>query len=277
MIQSLLQYTLPILLASFGGLVSDLAGTLNIALESLILLGAFVTYVVSIHAQSPLAGIMAGSLASGAVVLVFYTLALKGRANIFVTGLGLNLLIPGAVATASSLMYGTRGVLRFDNFPLQPTVLSVPLPLLFSYAMLACIWYLISASSAGLRIRAMGLHPHVAQIRGVSPFRTRIAALVISGLACGAAGGLLVLSLRAYVPNVSAGRGWIALAAIYLGKRRPWGVLAATVLFGAAELAANIAQGMFALPSPLFMALPYVAAVTALIIQGLISHRKKPS
>ncbi len=274
MIGGLLHYTLPILLAAFGGLASDLAGTLNIALESLILAGAFTTYIVSIYTQSTLIGIMSGAVVSALIVLVMYSIALKGEANIFVTGLGLNLLIPGIIATVSSLLYGTRGVLRSEAFPRQVSP-AVHIPMIFALAVLLLIWYLISATPLGLRIRSMGLQPHVAQIRGVSPFRTRITALVISGFACGIAGGLLTLSLRSYVPNMSAGKGWIALAAIYLGRRRPWGVLAATALFGTTELLANMAQGIFVLPSALFMAVPYAAAVTALIIQGYITWRHK--
>lgn len=267
---NLLYYTLPILLAAFGGLLTDLAGTLNIALESLIIVGAFTTYLVSILTQSTLLGILCGALAAALAAFFAYTLALKGEANIFVTGLGLNLLIPGLTAVLSSLIFGTRGVLRSGDFPAQLTIFTLPVPLIFSLAVLLGLWYIHSATPLGLRIRALGYHPHVAQIRGISPFATRITAFALSGFACGAAGGLLTLGLRSYIPNMSAGRGWIALAAIYLGRRNPWGVLIATIIFGGAELTANIAQGIYDLPSSLFLAVPYLAAIAALLLQGAV-------
>jgi len=274
LIINLLYYTMPILLASFGGLLTDLAGTLNIALEALIIVGAFAAYLISILTQSALLGILGGAAAAALTAFLAYSLALKGDANIFVTGLGLNLLIPGLTAVISSLFFQTRGVLRIADFPRPFTVFSIPVPFLFAAAVLLMLWYIHSSTPLGLRIRALGYHPHVAQIRGISPFSTRITAFALSGFACGTAGGLLTLGLRAYIPHVSAGRGWIALAAIYLGRRNPWGVLAATFIFGAAELAANRAQGLYDLPSSLILAVPYSAAAAALIIQGLITWMK---
>ncbi len=275
MIQALYFYTLPILLAAIGGLFSDVVGKLNIALESLILTGAFTAYVVTVETGSPLLGLVSAGAAAALVACIFFALSLKGNANIFVTGLGLNLLIPGTIATISSVIYGTRGVLRPDSFPPLARIGQIPLLSLAAVLLVFIMWYLLTWTPLGLRIRAIGLQPHVSQIRGLSPFKLRLTALTISGLACGVAGALLVFSLRSYVPNISAGKGWIALAAIYVGRRRLWGVLWATLLFGITELAANSAQGILELPSSLLMAFPYAAATLVLIIQGVIIRRRE--
>lgn len=275
MIWALMQYTLPVLLAAFGGLMTDLAGTLNIALESLILAGAFTAFLVSVYSQSVLLGFLAAALVGALLAAGVFAAALKTRANIFVTGLGLNLMVPGLIATISSVIFGTRGVLRSAQFPPQPNLLGAPLPMAVSFLLVLVLWYILALTPLGLRVRALGYHPHVAQIRGISPFRTRITAFAVSGFACGAAGALLTFGLRSYVPNVSAGRGWIALAAIYLGRRSPGGVVAAALLFGGAELASNAAQGRFDLPSSLFMAGPYAAAVIALVLQGYLFWRRE--
>jgi len=268
MISSLIIYMMPIWAAAAGGLFSDLAGVLNIALEALILAGAFAGYAAAVISGSASAAFVAGGAAGLVIALLFALLVLRFKGNIFVAGIGLNLLIPGAVSVLSSRIYGTSGVLHAANFPAPAAAAGIPLYFLYTALLIAGLWLVLNHSAFGLRIRAAGADPHIAEIRGLSTFRIQTAALALSGLMSGFAGALMVLHLESYVPSISSGRGWIALAAIYLGRRTPRGLFFASLLFACAEYGSNVLQGISELPSSLFFSIPYIITFLALILQN---------
>jgi len=116
-----------------------------------------------------------------------------------------------------------------------------------------------------MRLRASGSSPAAIVALGLRPERYRLASILISGAACGLAGASLSLGLSAYVPNIASGRGWIALVAIYLGGRRPAGILAACFVFAVADSFSNLAQGFLDVPADFILALPYVVSLLALV------------
>lgn len=274
MITAVLIYMIPVLTAAMGGLYSDLAGVLNIALEALILAGAFTAYIAASSTASSLMGFFAAGLTGLVLAVLFAYPLLRFKGNIFVGGLGMNLLIPGLVSVLSSQIYGTSGVLHSADFASPPSLFGLPLPYYAALIFIAILWYLLEKTPLGLRIRSVGYNADVSEIRGMNPMHIRLIALAVSGLAGGVAGSLLVLNLEAYVPHISAGRGWIALAAIYLGRKNPRGIVVAAAIFALAEYGSNILQGISELPSSLFLAVPYVITFAALVLQGIIIHRK---
>jgi simple sugar transport system permease protein len=125
-----------------------------------------------------------------------------------------------------------------------------------------------------MRLRASGSSPRSIEALGLSPDSYRFAAALASGAACGLAGASLSLGLGAYVPNISSGRGWMALVAIYLGGRKPAGVLAACLVFAVADSFANYAQGFLEVPSDFILAMPYLVTLAALVLGAALRRRR---
>jgi len=282
----------PTVFAALGGLLTELTGMLNIALEGLMLLGAFASFAVTAASHSLLAGIAGGVLASSLAAALFGLVAIKGKANEFIAGLATNLLASGLVVLLSAKLFGTKGVVSFSLPPLPrleiPALASVPFvgAVLLGHDVLvyasvlsaAAVWLLVAKTPFGMRLRASGSGPGAMAALGLKPEGYRFAAVVASGVGCGLAGASLSLGLSAYVPNISSGRGWIALVAIYLGGRNSFGVLAACFVFAAAESYSNYAQGFLHASSEFILALPYLVALVALVAGTLWKRlRRKPA
>ncbi len=287
MISSIVDIMTPFLLAALGGLVTELAGSLVIALEGFILVGAFVALAVAGATGSALAGIAASAVFVTAAAWAFGRFTIGTKANIFITGLAVNLFAAGLTAWASAVLFGTKGVVKPAG--LEPLArLSIPaierLPviggLLSGHTVFAYLSWILALALAvflkrtrtGLRIRASGMDAQAATVRGVDPDRYRLIAISLSGFFCALAGAGLSLGAGAYIPNISSGRGWIALVAIYLGGRTTGGVVAASAVFAVAEYLSNIAQGTVAIPGSLLLAFPYL--VTFAVFVGYAIYKK---
>lgn len=270
----------PLLFAALGGLLSELSGMLNIALEGLMGVGAFGAAVAAIYSGSLAAGVLAGAAAGALVAWGFGASTLKLRADGFVAGLAVNLLASGLTVALSARLFGSKGVIPIGAGALAvlqpPAAPGGPSFLgrvflghdILAYAGWACVplaWFLVRRTPFGLRLRAAGSNPRALLTLGKKPERYRLAAIVLSGLACGLAGASLSLGLGSYVPNASSGRGWIALVAVYLGGKRPGGVLAACFVFALASSLANFSQGFLEVPADFILALPYAITLLALI------------
>ena len=277
----------PFLLAAIGGLFTELTGMLNIALEGLMLIGAFFSVIFAAFTGSLLLGILLGILASMLVALVFGIISLYLKANIFISGLATNLLASGLTIVLSYQIFGNKGVIRFENISRLP-VLSIPLiqrvPLVgdifighnvlvyLSWICVVAAAVVIYRTPFGLRIRATGLGPSTVVSLGLNPTGYQLKAILISGFTCGLAGAVLTLKLGAFVPNITAGRGWIALVAIYLGNKTPLGVVIASFIFGLAEALSNYAQGAINIPADFVLAFPYIITVVAMIVYSIWRH-----
>lgn len=279
----------PFLIAAIGGLFTEKAGILNIALEGLILIGAFASIVVTYFTGSLLLGICGGVTASLLISLLFAEISLHLKTNIFISGLAINLLAIGITTFFSTFLFDTKGVVRIpietdvSVLKLFQTLGEVPFfgKLIFNHSVfvyvsigtvLVAAW-LINRTAFGLRLRATGLNPDVLTVKGENPLFYKLIAILISGAACGLAGANLALRLGAYVPNISGGRGWIALVIIFLGRKKPVGVLIAGVLFGFAEAFTHLAQRFEAVPNTLLLSFPYLATLTALVFFSLFTYR----
>jgi general nucleoside transport system permease protein len=280
----------PILLAALGGLFAELAGVLNIALEGLILIGAFAGILAAAYTGNLAIGMLAGAVAGGLLATLLAGFTTRLKANIFIAGLAVNLFAAGLIPFLSTWMFGTKGVLRFPDLPRLPRLFvgvqtgarlldqllfghSITVYLAWVAAMVAAI--VLYRTPFGLRLRATGAHEPSVVVSGVNAVAYRRVAIVVSGLAAGLAGAAISLRLGVYLPNISAGRGWIALVAIYLGYRSPVGIVVAALLFGFTESLAGAAQGLLAIPGTVLLGLPYAITVVAMILYSAVRSRSK--
>ena len=262
----------PLLFAAAGGLYPALAGTLNIALEGLLLAGAFSSLAVFYHTGSAAAAITAAVIAATALSLIHAFTAFKLRANLFITGLAVNLFSGGLCIVLSDKLFNTRGVTASKIiFGLVNWYFIVGVVLLF------ITWLVIYKTSFGYRLRACNKDSEALISLGIKPQNYKITAFLISGFFCGIGGSFLSLNLGVFVPGMSAGKGWIALVIIFLGARKPQGIFIAAFVFGLADAFSNHAQGFWNLPSDIILAFPYICTLIAMIIGSAIPFSKNVS
>ena len=262
----------PLLIASLGGLFTELAGVLNIALEGLILTGAFAAIIATEISGSFAIGITAAILTSTAVAMLFAFTSLHLKGNIFVTGLAINLLIPPLTAMISKGLYGNNGVIRLENsIGRQGVLFSLVLLVIITFISMIVLRY----TPLGLYIKTAGINPVLLESRAIKTIRVQTLVILISGGACGLAGALISLRLGVFIPGISAGRGWIALVAIYLGNKKPFPVLAACFLFALAETFSDSAQGFIEIPATIILSFPYFITVIGLVLYSIFKKRKK--
>jgi len=280
----------PFLLAAIGGLFTELTGMLNIALEGLILAGAFFSVIFAAATGSLFLGITMGILCSMLFALLFGAITIYLRANVFITGLATNLFASGFTIVLAFQIFHTKGNIQFPNIPPLPSF-SVPpflqrIPILgdilFGHNIIVYIGWLIVVIAAvviyrtpfGMRLRGTGMNEQTIISLGLNPKRYQLSAILISGFTCGLAGAMLTIQLAAFVPNISSGRGWIALVAIYLGNRTPLGIFIASFVFGLAESFSNYAQGAIKIPVDFILALPYLITIAAMILYAIWRHAR---
>jgi len=281
----------PFLLAATGGLFTELAGMLNIALEGLMLAGAFFSVVFAGLTGSLVLGVLLGIASAVLAAALFGAVSLNLKANVFISGLATNLLASGLTVVLSFQLFGNKGVVRFEIPQLPalsiPALARIPVlgDLLIGHNVLVYLSWLIVALAAmiiyrtpfGLRLRGTGLNAATITSLGLRPRRYQMAGILISGFTCGLAGALLTLKLSAFVPNITSGRGWIALVAIYLGNKTPWGIVIASFIFGLAESLSNYAQGAINIPADFILAFPYLITVLAMIGYSIWRHYRSRS
>ncbi len=257
-----------LLIVALGGLLSERSGVLNIGLEGMMVVGAFAATASTIAgASASVAGVVAGA-AGVAVAAVFALFALRWRANPFIVGLALNLLAAGTVPLLSEILFGTRGSLRIgrESISAWATVLTAAIVLIV-------VQLFLYRTPTGVRLRIAGEEPQWLRSRGVGLRRYRLMGLVASGALAGVSGALLSLRVGVYLPNIAAGRGWIALVIVYLGYRTPFGLALAALFFGAVVAFSVRAQALLHVPPTLLLALPYLLTIVAFV--GYAAFRRR--
>ena len=280
-VAAVLTATAPVLLCALGGALCQLAGVFNIALEGQLLLGCFVAVVVSHVTGSAWLGALAAValVTLYAAVLSIATVTLD--ADAIVVAVGTNLLALGLTSFLMRELLGTSGTYTSPDLAGLPTLAgwglkSVPVlgPLLGlqSPLVLVALLLVVGASlwlrraPSGLRLKAVGEHPGAASALGLKVAGYRHATVLAAGALCGLAGAQLALgNVTLFSEGMSAGRGWVAVVAVMLGRNRPYGVLAACLLFGAAEAYGFRLQGA-GLPQQAADAAPYVVTLLALAL-----------
>lgn len=269
----------PLLLAALGGLYSERSGVVNIGLEGTMLVGAFFGAAGSIHLGSAWLGLAIGAL-SGAMFGGIHALATVWlRSDPIVSGTAINLLAIGLTGFLLFTMFGAHG-----SSPSAPKLPVIELPVLraspLAYLALLLVpitWFILFRTKWGLRLRAVGESPETVRSTGLSVIRLRLCAVILSGALAGLGGAHLSLGdLSQFVERMTAGRGFIALAALIFGRWHPIGVLGACLFFGAAEAIADTLQGWTAaIPSQVFLALPFI--LTMVVLAGFAGRSRPPA
>lgn len=301
-LESTLRLATPLLFACLAGLFSERAGIFDIGLEGKLLIAAFFSASMAFYSGSAWVGLASGILAGVVFALIHGVASITFRGNQLISGVAINFLAAGmtVVIAQSWFQQGGRtpalvGDARFQRLelPFADALRDVPVigPIysevlsghsLLVYLGLLCVpltWWILYRSRFGLRLRAVGENPAAVDTAGVSVVRLRYSAVIITGILCGIGGAYLSTSLAAgFVKDMSAGRGFIALAALIFAKWRPWHALTAVLLFGALEAIANqfpnVNLGFITLPNQFMTALPYI--LTVVILAGFVGKAIPP-
>ena len=301
-LDSTLRLATPLLLACLAGLFSERAGVFDIGLEGKMLAAAFLSGAIAAVTLNPWAGLVAGIAASLVMAAIHGVASITFRGNQLISGVAINFLAAGMTVLVGQHWFelGGRTPALLDGGRFSPLTLpgaealaDVPVigPLyaelisghtILVYVALLCVpvsWWLLYRTRFGLRLRAVGENPAAVDTAGVSVVGLRFAAVMICGLLCGIAGAYLATGLSAgFVRDMTAGRGFIALAALIFAKWRPWQALGATLLFGLLEALSNRYQnidlGGVVIPVLVMQALPYV--LTVIILAGFVGKAIPP-
>jgi len=267
----------PLVLAALAGLYSERAGVIALGLEGMMLMGAFAAAAVAALTGSPWPGLGA-ALAAGTALALLHGAACVGRGgDQVVSGVALNMLAAGLTATLASAWFGMGG-----QTPLLPASARVPSPLgvnlliwLAALAVPTTAW-LLARSRFGLRLRAAGDNPAAVESAGVDVAALRYRALAICGALAGLAGAYLSTGLGSgFIRDMTAGKGYLALAALIFGRWKPWPTLLACLLFAGADAAQMRLQGALgAVPVQAIQALPYI--LTVLVLAGVAGAAAAP-
>ncbi len=252
---------LPLLLASSGALVSELAGVMAVFIDGSINLGAFLFYALSDIFGNALIGFCLSCLICMTLLCLVSIFTEKTKANPFLAGLSFNLFSTGIISLLSSQIYKTQGVLSSSPLLHSGTahfLRTIITPCLYVFILLCAV--LLQKTKTGRRLRITGSDPNVLFERGVSPSSYRTLSWIISGFFASLAGIVLVLKVSSFVPNISSGRGWIDLAVVFLGRKKSMGIFLAVLVFAGAEFFSHSLQGR-GVPSGILLALPYVVAL----------------
>jgi len=275
LIYSSIRLTTPLLLAALGGLYSERAGVINIALEGLMLAGAFTAAAITYYAGSPWVGLLAGVGAGVAVAAVYAVVCIRFKADQVVSGTAINILMVGVPAMMSGAFFLSSG-----STPQIPKENLIPnTPIFIAFLLVPVTWYVLYRTPFGLRLRAVGENPGAADAAGVSVTRLRYSAVLLSGALAGVAGAYLSIGQSSlFTRNMTSGRGFIALAALIFGKWRPVQTMLACLLFGFTEAVAIQLQGVpiggEEIPNQFIQIIPYV--LTIVVLAGFIGQSRAP-
>jgi len=265
MLSDILIIAAPCLLLALGALVSEYAGVMAIFLEGCINLGAFFCFSFASMSGNIFLGISGSCLVCMLYIFAACLFVMKTKADIYLVGAGLNILASGIIPLFSKMWFETSGVVASDI--INPSSFFVrDGSTLMCFALTACFIYLIVKTPWGLALRICGRQKDVVKASGINPRLLQCQSWIIAAAFSALAGSVLSIRLQSFVPNISSGKGWIALAVVFLGRRKPFGIVLATLLFAAAEYAANRLQGLNIIKPSLLLAMPYIVALLLFII-----------
>ncbi|WP_227764915.1 ABC transporter permease [Zhaonella formicivorans] len=280
----------PLLLASLGAIFTARVGIINLALEGIMLVGAFSGFYGAYLTGNPLVGALFGMAGGALTALILGFLAITVGANQTVAGTGINIFALGITSYLLSVAFGIgnrpSAVPSFKEIPI-PVLADIPIigPMLFNhiglvylaFLLVPVVWYILFRTPFGLTMRSVGEHPKAVDTLGGNVIRTRYICVIISGILAGLGGAVLSIGqLSVFMENITAGRGYIALAAVTFGKWNPLGVLGASMLFGAADgLQLRLQAVGLKIPYQFLLMLPYL--LTMIALAGLVGKTTPPA
>jgi ABC-type uncharacterized transport system permease subunit len=280
---SAIRLATPLIFAALGGLFSERSGVINIALEGLMLAGAFTAAVATYELQNPYLGLLCGMAAGATLAFVYAIACIKFQADQVVAGMAINFLMFGLPELISGAVYDSTGSTpQIDITHQLPNYFNnLSFASILAFVLVPVCWYVLYKTPLGLRLRATGENPEAADAAGVNVLRLRYVAVVISGVLAAAGGAYLSIGQSSlFTRNMTAGRGFIALAALILAKWKPVPVFFACLFFGFTEAVSIQMQGVIKLPSgedipvQFIQMIPYV--LTIIVLAGFIGLSRAP-
>jgi ABC-type uncharacterized transport system permease subunit len=279
---SALRLSIPLLAACLAGLWSERSGVVDIGLEGKMLVAAFAAAAAAAETDSAWIGLAAGIGTSVVFALIHGFAAISQRGNQIVSGVAINMLAAGLTAIVGNAWYGQggrtpplEGPERFQDVFLRHSAL-----VFIALLAVPVTWFVLSKTRFGLRLRAVGENPAAVDTAGISVAGLRYVAVILAGVLCGLAGTYLSVGQSAgFLPNMTAGKGFIALAALIFAKWRAWPALGACFLFGLLDAVAIRLQGIALpgigeVPVQAIQALPYL--MTVILLAGVIGTAIPP-
>jgi len=286
---SVLRVSTPILFAALGALISDRAGVINIALEGIMLISALTGVIFSAISGSAFLGLFAALLIGGLVAFSLGYISLKLKADIILAGIAINLIASGGTVFVLYLLTGDKGISTslaskllpkiyipiLENIPVLGPILSGHNILTyFAFISVFLVWFLLYRTPLGLRIRAVGENENAVDSVGISVIKTRYIALIISGIMAGFGGAYMAMGYVSWFSrDMTAGRGYIALAAESMGGATPLGSMLSSLLFGFFDALSSSLQ-LLKIPYEFVSMLPYIATVVGLVIYTIQKTRR---
>ena len=288
--QAALAAAVLLLLPALGGTVSERSGVVNIAMEGMMLVGAFFAVYADLHLHNPWLATLVAMLAGGLMALIHAVVSIRFRADQIVSGIAINIFAAGLTVYLINRLYGLQDVGHINQSEALPNVIvpglsSIPflgqvffnqnVIVYVALVLLVLTHVVLFRTRLGLRIRSVGEHPQAADTAGINVFALRYGAVITSGLLSGLAGAFLAIGVsNTFVPNMTDGRGYIALAAMIFGKWTPFGAFLACIIFGLGEAIYSNSSIIHASPYLLNM-LPYV--IVLVVIAGIIGRSIPPA
>ncbi len=288
--QATLQFGALLLLPALGGVISERSGVTNIAMEGMMLTGAYAGVMTALSTHSLLVGVLGAIIAGGLMALIHAVVSINFKANQIVSGIAINIAALGLTNYLLLVQTSGQGVRSLASNLRLPVITWGPLanipflgPILFqqniifyiALLILAGIQFLLFRTNIGLRIRAVGEHPQAADTAGVNVRLVRYLCVISSGLLSGLAGAFLALGINGiFNSNMTAGAGYIALAAMIFGKYTPLGTALACLIFGLGEALAVRMQDSGVSPY-LLSTIPYILTLIALV--GVVGRTIAPA
>ena len=277
LIFSTIRLSAPLILAALGGLFSERSGVINIALEGMMLAGAFTAAAVTHAVGNPYVGLLAGMGAGLLVAAIHAVACIRYRADQVVTGTAINILMIGMPPFLSGAFFLSSGAT-----PQIPKGNLIPkIPIVIAFLLVPLTWYVLYKTPFGLRLRSVGENPEAADAAGVRVTRMRYAGVLLSGILAGIGGAYLSIGQSSlFTRNMTSGRGFIALAALIFGKWRPVQTMLACLLFGFTEAVTIQMQGVVKLPSGEDIPVQFIQMVpyllTIIVLAGFIGSSRPP-
>lgn len=278
----------PIALAGVGGLFGERSGVSNIGLEGTMLFSAFAAAVGSYYSGSPWIGLLCGAACGTLVSLIHAFLCITVRVDQIVIGLVINIFATNTTVYLLSALFQNKGAsptvtkLPYITIPLLQNVAwmeelfsNISLLTILAIVIMLVAQFLLYKTRFGLHVLASGQNAKAAFVMGVKVKRTQYIAVMIGGFCCGLAGSYLSISyLNMFVKGMVSGRGFIAIAAILIGRYNPLGVLAASLFFGAADASQMALQGTLSIPNELVQSIPYILTILVVTISEWRSRKQ---
>ncbi len=290
LLQNTLRTATPVILAAMGGLFTEQAGIMNIGMDGMILIGAFVAVAFSFAMSSAALGVAAAVLVGIAIGLFFALFVVKLRSDEFIIGMALNTFAGGLTVYLLRAVFGVRGTFSDEGIAALPVIHidfldNIPLigPLLndnslfvyLTWILVFLTWLFLYRTPYGFWMRAAGEHPESLETAGINPQRMKFIASILCGVFCGFAGAHLSLGyLTMFTEGMSSSRGFIAFACVIFGMANPPKVFLAALLFGFLD-ALGLRLQSVGVPSDLTATIPYIATVLMLIYVVVSSDRRK--